>query len=190
MEYNDLPNPKFLKLSIRDKLMVKKILYCREKFKFVFLFLLHDSLYDIFKHCQLFARTEAHKLTFLNLFFVAKGRWLLSKTLYNFEQRRIWSIALILPLSADGGCDARALDDLRRARIGLPEQRKCFVASIIPLWHQDHAYALPSLYVKKRENSTADKAKFIIHVSLREQNFIRLFRKTCTLKAYYCEITQ
>jgi len=92
------------------------------------------------RYCQRYICADQKLLsqTFLNLFFVygvAKGRWLSSKTLYNFEQWRLWSVALILPLSADGGCDARALDDLRRAWIGLPVQQKCFVASIIPLWH-------------------------------------------------------
>lgn len=104
-------------------------------FVFIFYFLalyLVSSRIDYLKICSL----------------VQSTRWSSSKTPYNFKQW-IRSIALILPLSADDRCGAKLLDDLRSVWIGPPEQRKCFVVSIIPLWHRGHAYILLSFCVKK-----------------------------------------
>lgn len=111
---------------------------------------------------------------------VTRVRWFPTetKTPHDLEQWRIRSIALILPLSASGRRGATALG-LRCAWIGLPGQRKCFVASIIPLWHRGHRYIplFPSFPAIEGKAVTARRGKertYLARVSLAVKARLRL----------------
>lgn len=113
----------------------------------IFIFLVYDLFSRFFKR---YIYTRSYRIDFCSC-FITRVRWSSSKTLYDIEQWRIRSIALILPLSVDDGCGAKALD-LWCAWIGSPEQRKCFVAQ---LFHFSigamRIFFFP--FMRKRENS-------------------------------------